>query len=107
MESLTVDPPAKGRVHKPAPCQHGQHLHGSEPRRMLSTLYLPRWAFLRAAMSNFFMRRNASWTRLAAARSLSARSWLSTLGTICQVTPYLSVSQPQASLSGWAESFFQ
>ena len=49
------------------------------------------------AMSNFTILSIASPTRFAFSRSGSAMSSASTLGTICQERPYLSLSQPHCS----------
>lgn len=55
-------------------------------------------------MSSFFIRIIARMTRSVFAGSLSTSMRLSTDGTICQDSPYLSFSQPQSPTAPPAES---
>ncbi len=68
----------------------------SDTEAVAEAVYSSAYAFWSAAMSNFVIASIASVTRLAFPGSGSLIMSMSMVGTTCQDSPYLSVSQPQA-----------
>src|SRR5512137_2293369 len=64
-------------------------------------------ALVNALISNFFILRNAAVTRSTFPGSLSVVITSRIVGTICQLRPYLSTSQPHCSASGTKDSLLQ
>src|SRR5690606_14976904 len=73
---------------------------GDNYRRGIPHAHAPAWALLSAARSSFFICNSAVMTRPAAAGLLLSISSAMLPGTICQDSPYLSLSQPHC----WAFS---